>query len=722
MIGTYQVSGSDNNGYIFTIHNNTVSHLYDFPSLANPGKYPIYGMTKFDSDTFYGIIKNGLGEQAAIYKYTLSTNTFEVVYHFDANTLHSPVSSLVVANNKLYGFAGKNIYSFDPVQNTANIEYTAYSNFSSTFFCIENNTIYGISGQALFSYDLNSQTYSILHYFSQHTASGFSAPYYYNGNLYGVLDDTNYAQDSGILYKYDLTTQNLQILHSFSNYSPKGKITIYNGNIYGTFSSHKKIFNYNLLTNQYQEIFDFSDQTYGGNANDAGVNRKGLKLIIWTSQAIFTYNLLFHSTEILTTNLYNSYGYNNDLVITDNNQILAPVFGGGTYRYGYIYAYDFSTHSGEIKINLNETPKGANPVGQLSQINGKIYGITNHGGAHGYGNIYELSGGILTDLYDFTHYNYLRKLLIDNNKIIFLKGNTLIGIDIDTHQVSTLQTYPNNYGNARLTKASDGFYYALTNYNIYIKINPTDYSLEEFPASGIYLGQFSELMEYNGKLYGISEIGYMRCDPVGCIFSFDLTTHQDDIFLQYPVPRGGYRFDHSGTEIIEYQGDFYALINADNGVSNTLVGILGFCGTVKSFFGQKILNVGDGTLLFGAENQIYQLDIANQTRQSVLDFPEDNYYSPFGSLSILSPAGIDEYTNAKIRLYPNPASDFVMIENLTEYRIKQYKVLNFNGQTLLSNLVIKNGQIDIQNLAKGMYLLQITLENGQTLTQKILKN
>ena len=140
---------------------------------------------------------------------------------------------------------------------------------------------------------------------------------------------------------------------------------------------------------------------------------------------------------------------------------------------------------------------------------------------------------------------------------------------------------------------------------------------------------------------------------------------------------------------------------------------------IFSYYGQKILIDGD-VLYFGANNKIYQVDLNNNTFQSI-DFPENNNYTPFGSLSLLSLAGIDNNLNSRINLYPNPASGFVKIENNTGKEIEVCKVLSINGQLLNPDIVINNDQLDVQSLSKGIYLIKITLKNGQSLIRKLVK-
>lgn len=72
--------------------------------------------------------------------------------------------------------------------------------------------------------------------------------------------------------------------------------------------------------------------------------------------------------------------------------------------------------------------------------------------------------------------------------------------------------------------------------------------------------------------------------------------------------------------------------------------------------------------------------------------------------------------DSKISIYPNPSSDFISVSNLNN--TARYKITNITGQTVMSNLIDQNNnQIDIQNLSKGFYFVEI--EGNKTI--KLIK-
>lgn len=69
-------------------------------------------------------------------------------------------------------------------------------------------------------------------------------------------------------------------------------------------------------------------------------------------------------------------------------------------------------------------------------------------------------------------------------------------------------------------------------------------------------------------------------------------------------------------------------------------------------------------------------------------------------------------------IYPNPASDYIYIKNLKN--IKNYKISDSSGR-LIVNGNTKSEKIDIRNLLKGNYFLQISTDKN-TLNFKFIKN
>jgi len=70
-------------------------------------------------------------------------------------------------------------------------------------------------------------------------------------------------------------------------------------------------------------------------------------------------------------------------------------------------------------------------------------------------------------------------------------------------------------------------------------------------------------------------------------------------------------------------------------------------------------------------------------------------------------------------VYPNPVSDFVTISGINQSFFVNYKLFSIDGK-LIKNNTLENNKINLTDLNKGMYLLQLT-SDGKTETKKIIK-
>ena len=71
----------------------------------------------------------------------------------------------------------------------------------------------------------------------------------------------------------------------------------------------------------------------------------------------------------------------------------------------------------------------------------------------------------------------------------------------------------------------------------------------------------------------------------------------------------------------------------------------------------------------------------------------------------------DIAANKKIKLFPNPAKDYLQISGLTT--TIYYSIHNILGKRIMEGSIANNQKIDVVNFSSGMYFLR--LENGSTL-------
>jgi streptogramin lyase len=75
----------------------------------------------------------------------------------------------------------------------------------------------------------------------------------------------------------------------------------------------------------------------------------------------------------------------------------------------------------------------------------------------------------------------------------------------------------------------------------------------------------------------------------------------------------------------------------------------------------------------------------------------------------------------QIYLFPNPATNSINI-NFEDFSISKTIILDINGRMLQTDIIKENNTIiNVSNLSKGIYLMEITTENG-TVSRKIIKS
>jgi len=96
-----------------------------------------------------------------------------------------------------------------------------------------------------------------------------------------------------------------------------------------------------------------------------------------------------------------------------------------------------------------------------------------------------------------------------------------------------------------------------------------------------------------------------------------------------------------------------------------------------------------------------------------------NYFAP-RAMIVLELPGFDDLTStttlqeANINVYPNPATDYLFIDNYGSNQIKKVEVYSLDGKLVneFSNLNGLNTSININDLNAGIYLLKLITENG----------
>ncbi len=60
----------------------------------------------------------------------------------------------------------------------------------------------------------------------------------------------------------------------------------------------------------------------------------------------------------------------------------------------------------------------------------------------------------------------------------------------------------------------------------------------------------------------------------------------------------------------------------------------------------------------------------------------------------------------EVKIYPNPAYDFITIENLN-VQVQNLRIFDITGKVCLSSITIKDNKIDVSDLSNGLYFIEI---------------
>ena len=111
--------------------------------------------------------------------------------------------------------------------------------------------------------------------------------------------------------------------------------------------------------------------------------------------------------------------------------------------------------------------------------------------------------------------------------------------------------------------------------------------------------------------------------------------------------------------------------------------------------------------------------IKNRLKENASLYPNQSSQMGYGILNFYKTyqayLGLDELAQSKIRIYPNPAKDFIIISS--DEKLKSAAIYDNLGRLIKME---NSDKLDISGLVKGSYLIQIKTKSGETI-QKLIK-
>lgn len=378
--GITNYGGSNSLGTLYKIKGDGSGFAVVHTFTASPtGEYPNWSLLQVrQSGSLYGMAGyGGTYASGVIFKIDTLSNSFSVVHDFNDTAGALPYGDLMQAGNGLlYGITHSSaggygeFFSLDPVTSS----FTAIHNFSSS------------DGE-----------------YSMGTPAEAS-----NGKIYGAT--TNGAANGlGAIYCYDPTTNIFNKIYDLTTSGgtyPFGEklLSASNGLIYGLMgaggaNNGGTIFSFDVSTNIYTKLFDFSNST--GSAPGGS------------------------------------------LIQATNGLLYGMTFKQGANGGGTIFSFNLS---GNIFTKLYDftSLNGKNPLGSLMQASdGNLYGVTDSGGVSNMGVVFKFAIPLnsYTKIFDFNGINGQT----DQGGLIELKS---LGNGIREEQGNSLLIYPNPANNS----------------------------------------------------------------------------------------------------------------------------------------------------------------------------------------------------------------------------------------------------------------------------------
>lgn len=102
---------------------------------------------------------------------------------------------------------------------------------------------------------------------------------------------------------------------------------------------------------------------------------------------------------------------------------------------------------------------------------------------------------------------------------------------------------------------------------------------------------------------------------------------------------------------------------------------------------------------------------------------EDGLTSLTYNINFYLKSGIASISADNIKVYPNPANDYIYIKNTHKYiQIQQVQLFDLLGKQLLSqNVNESTHKLELSSLPKGIYMLKVSTHNTTIITMKIVK-
>src|SRR5690606_5096326 len=244
--------------------------------------------------------------------------------------------------------------------------------------------------------------------------------------------------------------------------------------------------------------------------------------------------------------------------------------------------------------------------------------------------------------------------------------------------------------------ASDGSFSFKNSYE-------SDFDFQWFPIFGA-AKEFDT--QFSNENFSIS-YDILVTEQMGADFEFTIFS-KDELDEYYPIAGVG----------MEYQGNMYVINSIDYGYDT--VGNVTW--EANQWYNIKV-EVTPATLNYFLNDElVYTGENYNSVDIAGFNMLHNNYAgSAFYDEFLISTENmnVNDLISNSLKVYPNPVKDILNIEIPSNKKIKDIDIFSLTGEKLMHSAAVES--LNLNQLSKGIYILKVTTENGQILTQKIIK-
>ena len=310
----------------------------------------------------------GLYDSGCIFRVDTNGNNFKVLFSFNGQNGKYPHGSVIVAGNKLYGTTSE-----------------GGTNYIGKIFSIDTN---GNGFKDIFDFDSSSG------------ASPTGNLIFSKGKLYGTTWASELQNEFGTVFSIDTSGRYYKKLISFNGgngANPPGGLLLSGNVLYGVTTTGAKYYGevFSVDTNGHPGSTGYAFNGTDGYQPYGGLILVGKALFGMTTSGGANSSGDIFSLDTVTNNFKdvfdftNENAYQNSLVYAGNT-LFGVTMTGGNWNSGIFYSID-TDGNGFNNIFSFSTLTGAGPFGGLIVSGNNLFGITSQGGKYDSGTVYKIN-------------------------------------------------------------------------------------------------------------------------------------------------------------------------------------------------------------------------------------------------------------------------------------------------------------------------------------------